>query len=207
MLNPNSPIPLYRQLADLLTAKIRQDEYTPGSRIPSEPKLADTYGIGRPTIRQALDVLVRKGLVTRKRGSGTYVCEPRQEVDLFSLDGTSTSFRNKGLAVETRMLSPVSLQPISASDDNPFNGEIAHHFSRLTFVENKPVLIEHLYLHSSLFSGIDKMDLSGRSLSTIADEQFYLKPMGGKQNFNIEFVDDDKAKIAELEKELSELKK
>ena len=61
MLNHQSPLPLYRQLADLLAAKMRSGEYRPGDRIPSEHDLADTYGIGRPTARQAVDVLVRKG--------------------------------------------------------------------------------------------------------------------------------------------------
>jgi GntR family transcriptional regulator len=85
ILNPRSPLPLYHQLAELLAARIRAGDYPPGTRIPSEHQLAGVFAIGRPTARQAIDVLVRKGLVTRRRGSGTYVREPRQEVDLFSL--------------------------------------------------------------------------------------------------------------------------
>lgn len=95
-LNPDSPLPLYHQLADLLLSRIRGGDYQTGSRIPSENQLATAFGIGRPTARQAIDVLVRKGYLSRRRGSGTYVCEPRQEVDLFSLDGTSASFQKKG---------------------------------------------------------------------------------------------------------------
>ena len=132
MLNPNAPIPLYRQLADLLSARIRAGEYAPGSRIPSEHQLAAAHGLGRPTIRQALDLLIRKGLLTRRRGSGTYVLEPQQEVDLFSLDGTSASFRKKGLAVETRLLTPIHLENIASASENPFNGQPAYCFSRLT---------------------------------------------------------------------------
>ena len=50
MLNPNAPIPLYRQLADLLAAQIRTGDPAPGRRIPSEHQLAATHGIGRPTV-------------------------------------------------------------------------------------------------------------------------------------------------------------
>ena len=39
MLNPNAPIPLYRQLADQIADGIRNGTYRPGSCIPSEPKL------------------------------------------------------------------------------------------------------------------------------------------------------------------------
>jgi GntR family transcriptional regulator len=73
MLNHQSPIPLYHQLAQLLIDKIRSGEYPVGSRIPSEHKLAAAFGIGRPTARQATDVLVRKRILVRKRGAGTFV--------------------------------------------------------------------------------------------------------------------------------------
>jgi GntR family transcriptional regulator len=75
-LNPESPLPLYRQLAELLLERIRVGEYTSGSRIPSEPELARTFRIGRPTVRQATDLLVRRRCLERRRGSGTYVVEP-----------------------------------------------------------------------------------------------------------------------------------
>ncbi|MBW2180744.1 MAG: GntR family transcriptional regulator, partial [Deltaproteobacteria bacterium] len=65
MLNSKSPIPLYRQLADILLAKIRSGEYTSGSRIPSENSLSTSYGIGRPTARQATDLLVSKRILVR----------------------------------------------------------------------------------------------------------------------------------------------
>ena len=60
VLNPESPLPLYHQLADLLLQRIRAGEYPPGSRIPSEPELVRSFGIGRPTVRQATDLLVRR---------------------------------------------------------------------------------------------------------------------------------------------------
>ena len=59
MLNTQSPIPLYHQLAEILMEGIRTGDYPPGLRIPSEPQLAKAYGIGRPTVRHAIDLLVR----------------------------------------------------------------------------------------------------------------------------------------------------
>lgn len=194
MLNPNAPIPLYRQLADLLTAGIRAGKFAPGSRIPSEHQLAAMHGLGRPTIRQAIDLLVRKGLLTRRRGSGTYVCEPQQEVDLFSLDGTIASFRKKGLAVETHLLTPVTRQVVEDQSDNPFKGRPAYCFSRLTRVAGMPVLVEAFYLHAELFAGIEHLDLAGRSLSAIADEHYYLRSSGGRQAFRIGYVNGDTAR-------------
>ena len=198
MLNPQSPIPLYRQLADQLGDEIRKGRYAPGSRIPSENQLAATHGIGRPTARQAIDLLVRKGMLTRRRGAGTFVQEAQQEVNLFSLDGTSASFRQKGLAVETEIITPVHLCSVSTVDDNPFTGSSAFFLSRLTRVDNAPVLIEDIYLSPTLFEGIDAIDLEGRSLSTIAEKQFYLRPTGGKQSFGIDYMKGKRGKLLKV---------
>lgn len=198
MLNPNAPIPLYRQLADLISAEIRAGKYSPGSRIPSEPKLVAMHKIGRPTIRQAIDLLVRRGLLTRRRGSGTYVCDPQQEVDLFSLDGTSASFAKTEVPVETRILKPMALSQITEQADNPFDEQQAYTFCRLTCVNHRPVIIEEIYLHAGLFKGIDRMALHGRSLSAIADEHFYLRPSGGKQRFKIGYLNGTRANYLEV---------
>ncbi|MFL6539073.1 MAG: GntR family transcriptional regulator, partial [Chthoniobacterales bacterium] len=49
------------------------------------PELSRQHGIGRPTVRQATELLVKRGLIERRRGSGTYVRKAEQRVDLFSL--------------------------------------------------------------------------------------------------------------------------
>ncbi|MFC1828934.1 GntR family transcriptional regulator [Thermodesulfobacteriota bacterium] len=194
MLNPDSPIPLYHQLADIILAKIRAGEYPPGSKIQSEHSLAAHYGIGRPTARQATDLLVRKRILIRKRGSGTFVSEERKEVDLFSLAGTISSFSEKGISVTTRLLEKIRLKKIGDDPENPFANEPAFFLSRLSTVEDMPVLIEDIYLHATLFSGIERMNLSGRSLSRVVAEHFYMRPVGGKQNFRIEHLSGAKAR-------------
>jgi GntR family transcriptional regulator len=198
MLNPESPIPLYHQLAERLSAQIRTGELAPGVRIPSEHQLVAMYGIGRPTVRQALDSLVRQGLLCRRRGSGTFVCEPVQEIDLFSLDGTRAAFHKKGLMADTCIRTAIRLQLVEDTQDNPFSGRQAYFLSRLTSLDGKPVLLEDLYLHPQLFAGIDKLDLADGSLSRIAAEHFLLRPQGGKQSFRIGYLDASRARCLEV---------
>ena len=194
MLNPHSPLPLYHQLAELLLAGIRSGEYPPGSRIPSEHSLASTHGIGRPTARQAIDLLVRKRILSRRRGSGTYVQTTPKEVDLFSLAGTISSFHREGLTVSTHILQKTRLEPIVGGDpQNPFWGAKAYFLSRISRVEEMPVLIEDIYLHPVLFSGIDAIDMTGQSLSRIVDERYYMRPTSGKQNFRIGYLEGERA--------------
>ena len=193
MLNSQSPIPLYHQLADILLAKIRSGEYAPDSKIPSEHKLAADYNIGRPTARQATELLVRKRILIRKRGSGTFVRIKEKEVDLFSLAGTISSFHKRGIPVNTGMLQKALLQTLGDDPENPFANQKAYFLSRLSLVEKLPVLIEDIYLHATLFSGIDRFDLAGRSLSQIVAEHYYMRPISGKQNFRIGYLSGKKA--------------
>ena len=188
MLNPDSPIPLYHQLADIILGKIRSGEYAPGTKIPSEHQLAADFGIGRPTARQATDLLVRRRLLTRRRGAGTFVQAESKEVDLFSLAGTLSAFQEKGISVKTRMLQKMGLDTIAHDSENPFSGGKAYFFSRLSRVAETPVLIENIYLHPVLFAGIDRVDMSRGSLSHVVEEKYYMRPRAGNQNFRIGYL-------------------
>ncbi|WP_319407971.1 GntR family transcriptional regulator [uncultured Desulfosarcina sp.] len=198
MLNTQSPIPLYRQLADILAEGIRSGGYPVGSRIPSEPQLAKDYGIGRPTVRQAIDVLVRKRLLLRRRGSGTFVRQPEQEVDLFSLAGTSSAFTKKGIRVEVQLLKKTKLIKVADDRENPFAGGTAFFLSRLNRVDGAPVLLEEIFLHPVLFKGIERMELAGRSLSQVVESSFYMRPTGGRQSFRIVYPDPAKRTVMEM---------
>ncbi len=63
----------YGQIAAQLQHKIVIGEWSPGSAIPAESTLAAEFGIALGTIRQAIAVLVRQGLLERVQGKGTYV--------------------------------------------------------------------------------------------------------------------------------------
>ena len=193
LLNPHSPVPLYHQLADLLLSRIRSGEYPPGSRIPSEQALAAACAIGRPTARQAIELLVRKRVLARRRGAGTFVLGEQEVVDLFSLAGTISSFHKKGISLTTRILEGVRIETVKGDPENPFDGLRAYHVSRLSLVEALPVLLEDIYLHPEFFPGMEGIDLTDRSLSRVVEERYYLRPTGGRQNFRITRLDGERA--------------
>jgi DNA-binding GntR family transcriptional regulator len=83
----SSPVPLYYQLAQQLEQAIATGQLNAGDRLENELDLAERFGLSRPTVRQAIQELVRKGLLVRKRGVGTQVVHGQvtRPVELSSL--------------------------------------------------------------------------------------------------------------------------
>ncbi|CAM5359763.1 transcriptional regulator [Streptomyces abikoensis] len=86
-LDRSSPVPLYYQLSQQLEAAIEQGGLAPGSLLGNEIDLAARLGLSRPTVRQAIQSLVDKGLLIRRRGVGTQVLhsQVRRPLELSSL--------------------------------------------------------------------------------------------------------------------------
>jgi len=76
-LQSESGIPLYRQLKQVLGDRIAKGDWKPGDLIPSEKELETEFGVSRTTVRQALRDLDYDGLISRHRGRGTFVSEPK----------------------------------------------------------------------------------------------------------------------------------
>lgn len=85
-LERNSPVPLYYQLAQSIEQAILSGDLAPGDRLENELSLTTRLGLSRPTARQAIQELVKKGLLVRKRGVGTQVVRSQ-----FSRDERLTS--------------------------------------------------------------------------------------------------------------------
>jgi GntR family transcriptional regulator len=94
-LDAGSPTPLYLQLAEHLRGRIDEGTVRVGEALPSERELSQITGISRVTVRKALDALLREGMLSRRRGSGTYVA-PRIEQPASVLAGFSADIANRG---------------------------------------------------------------------------------------------------------------
>ncbi|MFG2680538.1 GntR family transcriptional regulator [Streptomyces sp. NPDC048392] len=86
-LDRSSPVPLYYQLAQHLEAAIEHGVLVPGNLLGNEVDLSVRLGLSRPTVRQAIQSLVDKGLLVRRRGVGTQVVHSkvRRPLELSSL--------------------------------------------------------------------------------------------------------------------------
>ncbi|GIH80512.1 GntR family transcriptional regulator [Planobispora longispora] len=150
-LDRSSPVPLYFQVAEQISEAIRRGDLPPGSRLDNEIMLADRLGLSRPTIRQAIQYLVDKGLLVRKRGVGTQVVhgQVKRSVELTSL---YDDLRRAGQEPVTRVLSletaPAQEEIAAVLGLEP--GAEVLRMERIRYAAGEPLALLHNWLPSGL---------------------------------------------------------
>src|SRR4051812_41172308 len=102
-LDRNSPVPLYHQLAQAIEHAISSGTLAPGDRLENELSLTSRLELSRPTARQAIQELVKKGLLVRKRGVGTQVVRSQFRRDE-RLSSLNEDLAKAGRTPSTRVL-------------------------------------------------------------------------------------------------------
>ncbi len=70
---PIKPKKVSSQIADQIRSSILAGEFSPGDKLPPERELAEMFGVSRPSVREALNILAAAGLVESYQGGGTVV--------------------------------------------------------------------------------------------------------------------------------------
>ncbi|MEZ5647041.1 MAG: transcriptional regulator NanR [Burkholderiaceae bacterium] len=78
---------IYQEVVDRLLQRIRSGEWRPGDHLPSERDLMDTYGVGRPAVREALQDLARSGIVEITHGERARVVVPTADLLIEQIAG------------------------------------------------------------------------------------------------------------------------
>jgi GntR family transcriptional regulator len=197
-LDSASPLPLYHQLAEELLAQIRGGSLGAGHKLPSEHELAERYGVGRPTVRQATDVLIQRGLLMRKRGSGTFVRHVPAQVDLFSLAGTLVSFDRGGIESTSRLLGTPIERRIQ-DPTHPLHNRACAFVRRVSDVDGEPVLLEEIDFDLRYFPDLLALPLQGRSLSDVVLQQYRMRPDSADQSFRVIAIDPERAGLLHVQ--------
>jgi DNA-binding GntR family transcriptional regulator len=150
-LDRGSPVPLYFQVAQQIESMIDRGELSPGAKLENEIQLADQMGLSRPTMRQAIQYLVDKGLLVRKRGVGTQVVhgQVKRTVELSSLyDDLQHANQSPSTRVISAELVPATDDIAAALRVPPGAGVVR--LERLRYANDKPLAILQNWLPDGL---------------------------------------------------------
>ncbi len=168
----------YIQIAEQLRGQIADGQYPLGGRIPTENELADSLGVSRPTVRQALDLLAREGRLVRVKGSGTFVAQPKLVHESTSfVTGYREESRKKKRILRTRV---VCIQTEKAGERigdalKIGAGDLVTRLVRIRHLENlysnAPVVYTTLYVPLKLFPEMPDLDFTDTSFYEALDSR------------------------------------
>lgn len=195
-------MPLYIQLQDIIIKKIEEKQYLPGEAIPSERKMAETYGVNRMTVKRAVNKLVEQKYLYRKQGAGTFVAKrDNKKIDMDYADetgntGISAVFREKGIKIFNKVL---GMGEICESKYINYKlalkeKEVVWGLHRVRIGDDVPVAVEYTYVPRKYFEDMEKFDFAKVSLYDYMDSYGHM-PMHFIQNL---IICEANEKIADL---------
>lgn len=166
-LNRTGPVPLYYQVSQRLEQAIRSGRIPSGARLENEIAIAQRLGLSRPTVRRAIQEIVDKGLLVRRRGVGTQVVQGQvtRQVELTSLyEDLQSSRHEPGTRVLAHETVPAN-EVVAATLGVPVGSDIVR-LRRQRSTDGTPVAVLENFLPGD-FSDITSEQLEERGLYQI----------------------------------------
>jgi GntR family transcriptional regulator len=138
------PKPIAEQVEIILRGKIRDGEFPPGSRLPSESDLASQFGVSRATVRTVLTTLEAERLITRRQGDGTYINKRVMEINTrmgdewdfkYMIEDSGRTPQIKPIRVEIRAATSLEQDALEINQ-----GDRVLSILRLFLADNQPVI-------------------------------------------------------------------
>jgi len=202
LIDKQSHIPIYYQLEEQIKSMIYSKHFKPGDLLPSEREFAEKYAISRMTVRQAINNLVKEGLVYREKGKGTFVADKKFEQDLSGLTSFSEDMRNRGLIPSNQLISFDFEQPdeklasilaISPTD-------MICKIKRVRLANEEPVALETIYTPKKIIGDMNVQEFS-TSFYDYLEKKLHVKIGFGHQTIEASLANDDEATYLKIKKD------
>ncbi len=148
----DTPVPRYFQLADLIRQRIARGEWPEKHRLPTLEALAAEFSVARVTVRQAIEVLAREGLVSPQQGRGTFVSGVPKKEQFISVVTTLEELVRTYVDTQPTILSMaegVNRPPLTPEDGNP--AEKYTYMRRVHARDGRAYCVINLYMDERIF--------------------------------------------------------
>src|SRR2546422_10253128 len=167
----NGRVPRYHRIAEALRERIQDGELPPGARLDNQRQLARSFGVTLMTLRQALELLEREHLITRRHGLGTFVAAPSIDYDILQLRRFAGDLTAKGEHVATRLLGTpfaVADRRVAEALKLPARGRVLV-LERLRLVDDHPMSLQRSFLPLPLGDEVVRADLASTPLHQVLE--------------------------------------
>lgn len=152
----------YESVVSDLIQKIDSGVYAPSSPLPTTAKLCQMYGVSKITIKRAMDELEAVGMITRRRGAGTFVKNAHSGAARHlnwqgetGILGTKSQYAELGYDVRSCVHGfSVIKPPARVAEALGMDDGFVYHITRSRFVDDRPICVEYTYMPIALIPGI-----------------------------------------------------
>ncbi len=163
-------IPKYEAIAADIRRSIEDGSLKPGDKLPTVVEFCELYSVSKITVKRAIEQITEEGLVTSRRGSGTYVKDTAGLPDQAFFQGFSYEHRGEKVTSVVYDFSIVNPPADVATQLGIAEDDFAYHIVRVRQVNEKPIVIEYTYMPLELIPGLKKKDLYGSVYSFIREQ-------------------------------------
>jgi len=199
----NSPIPYYVQIIQAIREQITNGHWQPGYQLPGETEFCQMYDVSRTVIRQALGELVYEGLITRIRGKGTFVAQPKIGESLVQrLTGFYHDMIERGYTPITEVLEQevIPASPKVASHLKIAEGEMVLKINRKRSIEGVPIVLVTTYLPHKFCKGLEQENFRNQSLYAALENMFGIVIVSGRRTLEAVPANEYEAQLLEIER-------
>jgi len=168
----NGSLPKHTIIENDLLSKIKDGTYKPNTLIPKEIELMAIYNVSRPTIRQAIQSLVNKGLLAKRKKRGTIVRQNKISQEFTHvIESYDDEVKNKGLTPKTHVILLQKELPSSEVCENLeiTKDDYVFKLVRLRYADDQPVVLVTSYIPYKVFPELDKFNFENVSLYATLD--------------------------------------
>lgn len=186
---------------EMLECYIIENKLVPHTKLPSERDLCEMWEFNRTTLRYAIQRLIIEGKLYNKKGSGTYVAEPKLIRNLQTLKALSSEVAQSGKELTNKVVSfdiIESNKQLTKKMCLPL-GHKLYALSRLRFIDNEPVTIETSFMDCERFKDIKLHDFSKESLYSVIEKDCGVKIIEGEERIGIAYATEYEAELLQIE--------
>jgi GntR family transcriptional regulator len=195
------PTPLYAALEAQIATGIARGEFPVGSQLPTEDRLIQRFAVSRTTVRKAIQNLSDRGLVEIRRGTGTFVAQPRITQELTELTGFVEDMDALGHAATARL---IDRMVVAADADAAEHlalavGTRVMRIRRVRLANGVGMSLDETYLPLEIGEKIVTHNLEAEPIFTLLEQRYDIPLVEAEYKLEAVAADQDVAAALEVE--------
>lgn len=191
------------EIAREIERRIDEEHLREGARLPSERQLTKEFSVQRDTIRCALDILLKKGIIIKKPRHGYFVAQKRIEINLSNFRAIRREVESTGDNYKAVILSfeMISVGTELAEMIQMPEGTLCYKVLRIRYDNEGPMSLERSYITAEYVPDLSREDLERKTLTSILRQGYGIVLVGADQRITQVYPDNMEAELLRISKD------